>query len=181
MNATTRLGAALLAVMTGLAGGACAPGGPPPDALIPDQALVEQNLPLGGDSLAMRKREMRRAHGDLVHFLATLRGLQQRKDRNGQALFRDFVDRYLGGHLGPLLEADWPSEHPELLGLDANSRFVQAELLMRMRDAGRAQKVVDEIERRFAGHDGMLVDYPVGQQHPLERALEILNDRKWRG
>ncbi len=142
---------------------------------------VEETSPLGGDSLAYRKREMQRAHQDMVHFLVTLESLRHRRDRNGTILFENFLHAYVGTHLDPLLSGDRQSEHPELLGLDATLRLVRAEVFMRMRDPRRMQSGVNEIRRRYEGREDMMVEYPVGQQSPLGEALEYLTDRKWRG
>jgi len=142
---------------------------------------VEETSPLGGDSLAYRKREMRRAHRDMVHFIATLESLRYRRDRSGAILFGNFIDAYMGTHLDPLLGGDRQSEHPELLGLDATLRLVQAEIFLQLRDPRRMQATVNEIQRRYQGREEMMVEYPVGQQSPLGEALEKLTHRKWRG
>ena len=142
---------------------------------------VEETSPLGGDSLAYRKREMRRAHRDMVHFIATLESLRYRRDRSGAILFGNFLHAYMGTHLDPLLKGDRQSEHPELLGLDATLRLVQAEVFLQMRDPRRMQASVNEIKRRYEGREEMMVEYPVGQQSPLREALEKLTHRKWRG
>ena len=68
---------------------------------------------------------------------------------------------------------------PELTALDANLRFAEAELLIRMREQRRAQKVIDEIERRFAERDDMVIGYPLGQQGTVREGLEVLRERKW--
>ena len=153
---------------------------PVDDPLLGPDAAVE-TTPVGGESLALSKRELERAWQDVLIFHTTLETLHHRIDRNGLYLFSSFLDDYLGQHLEPLLEREWQSQHPELVGLDANVRVMEAELLMLMRRPQQMQRVLDEIERRFEGRLDLLVDYPVGQQHTLAEALEILNRRKWRG
>ena len=170
-----------LAGLVALAGCAAAVRAPETDALLGGDAVVEQNAPLGGESLTQRRQDLRRAHGDLTHFRATLLSLHRRRDRSGLILFKPFVDGYAENHLLGLLRSEWPSEHPELMGLDANVRLMYAEVLMEMREPQRMQKVVDDIVRRFGGRESMLVDYPVGEQHTLGEALDILRNRKWRG
>ena len=152
-----------------------------PPGLLHEEAREDESTPLGGDALAHRKLEMRRAYRDLIHFHATFEGLFFRKDRNGQVMFSEFVGTYMGTHLDPMLRAEWQSQHPELMGIDANLRFVTAEVLMQMRDPAGAQETIEEIERRFRGRENMLVDYPIGEQSTLSEGLETLRDRKWRG
>ncbi|HET6305258.1 MAG TPA: hypothetical protein VFG80_10815 [Myxococcota bacterium] len=175
---TWRVGLAVLAAALALA--ACRTPSAPDTLLGPEETAAESR-PLGGQSLAQRKQELDRAWRDLVHFHATLESLRHRKDRNGFVLFSGFVDAYMGTHLDPLIEPEWQSEHPELQGLDANVRLVQAELLMHLRNPQRMQRALNEIERRYAGRGEMLVDYPVGEQSRLADAIENLTTRKWRG
>ena len=180
MSGRIRLGLALLAL--GWAGTGCSGlRSADVDEVLERGFAVEETSPLGGDSLAYRKREMRRAHRDLVHFIATLESLRYRRDRSGAILFGNFLDAYMGTHLDPLLSGDRQSEHPELLGLDATLRLVQAEVFLQMRDPRRMQATVNEIQRRYQGREDMMVEYPVGQQSPLSEALEKLSHRKWRG
>ena len=153
----------------------------PVDALIEAHTALEETTPLGGDSLAQRRDEFERARHDLAHFVTTRRALKHRRERSGTILFQEFVDGYLGTHLEPLLAGEWPSEHPELLELDATLRLLQAELFQQMRDPRRMQRVVDEIRRRYAGREDLLVGYPIGRRQPLFEALEQLGEQKWRG
>ena len=176
---TTTLRLALAIASICLLPGCAFDGGDPNELLTRD--LSTESTPLGGNSLSQHKREMQRAYRDLIHFHATLEGLQQHRDRNGLVLFRKFVDAYMGRHLEPMLGREWKSEHPEILGTDANIRLLQAQLLMELREPQRMQWVLDEIERRFAGRGDILVDYPIGQQSTLKEAMEILAKRKWRG
>jgi hypothetical protein len=142
---------------------------------------AQDSAPLGGEALAQRKLELERAYADIVHFDATLSCLDHRRDRNGALLFKGFLDAYLGTHVDPMLHAEWQSRHPELSVLDANLRFAKAELLIRLRATSRAQDTIDEIARRYAGRDDMLVAFPFGKQSRLSDGLKLLRDRKWRG
>ncbi len=171
-----------LAAAASLVGTACAGSRYElPDDFALERGVVEENAPLGGEALGKRKEELRRAYRDMVHFHATLEALRHRRDRSGFNLFRHFLDAYMGLHLEPLLKSEWQSEHPEVMGLDANLRFVSAGVLIRMRATRRVQDSIDQIAERFAGREDMLVDYPVGSQSTLRDALEKLRDRKWRG
>jgi len=172
---------ALLAPALALALGACAVGRPLVVDLPAEESVVEESAPLGGDALAERKRELQRAYRDLIHFHATLESLRHRRDRNGSILFDQFLDAYMGTHLEPLLRHEWQSRHPELMALDASLRFVQAEVLVRMRDTRRVQRVIESIEARFEGRENMIVQYPIGGQGSIAEGLEILRNRKWRG
>ena len=92
-----------------------------------------------------------------------------------------FLEAYLARHLAPLLRSEWQSRHPELAALDASLRLLEAEVRVELRDTGRVQEQLDELARRFAGRESLLVDYPVGKQTPLGTAIEGLRKRKWRG
>ena len=151
------------------------------DVLALEPTAAEQNTPLGGPALALRKQEMQRAHRDMLHFHTTLESLQQRKDRNGLMLFSQFLDAYMGMHLDPLLESEWQSRHPELMALDANLRLAKAEVLIQMRSPRRVQEVIEELQKRYAGREDMLVEFPIGKQGTLRDGLRRLSERKWRG
>ena len=139
------------------------------------------NTPLGGVSLSQRRMELVRAQADMVHFMATLDSLQFRRDQNGQVLFKGFVDEYLGTHVDPMLATEMHSKQPELSGLDATIRFLEAEVLTKLRSPARAQNVIDELERLYEGREDMLVDWPIGKKTPLSKAMDLLEDEKWRG
>lgn len=160
---------------------ACVSSPRAPGDLVPETTAAEASAPLGGEALLQRKREMRRAHADMVHFTRTLESLRHREDKNGLVLFSKFLDAYLGVHVDPLLAGEWQSRHPELTALDANLRFAKAELLIRLRLPRRAQDVMDQLEERFQGREDMLVDYPFGTQRPLGEGLQMLVERKWQG
>ena len=117
----------------------------------------------------------------MTAFHLTMSSLIDRRDSRGLAIFDDFVVSYLGRHLDPLLRADWQSSHPEVMATDANLRFIKADILVQMRHPRRVQDVIEEIELRFQGRNGMLIGYPIGDQSTLIDALAILKDRKWGG
>lgn len=171
-------------VVLGLIGflSACGPKyAVPPDFAMTEDTAAEESSPLGGDALAQRKLSLSRAHKDLEHFQKTLASLRYRKDRSGTILFVNFLEAYMGTHLTPILSNEWQSRHPELMGLDANLRFAQAELLGQMRDPRRVQGMIEDIERRFSGRGNMLIEYPYGEHHTLSEGLTVLRERKWRG
>jgi hypothetical protein len=146
-----------------------------------EETAAEKSAPTGGESLAQRKFEMRRAQRDLVAFAETLDSMQSRRDYEGYTLFSGFLDAYLGIYLDPLLEREGQSSHPELMALDANLRLVKAQVLVQLRDTGRAEDAIRDLEERYRGRENMLVDYPIGTQGTLGDALKRLRDRKWSG
>lgn len=158
--------------------GGCA-AGTDPDSLPMTEAAVEEEAPLGGEALARRRMDLERAWRDLLHFESTMESLVDRKDSRSVALLDGFLDQYMTTHLAGLLRPQWQSSHPEVMALDANLRFLQAELLAQMRYTRRVQASIDDITWRFEGRESMLVEYPVGEQRPLGEALEMLRDRKW--
>jgi hypothetical protein len=40
---------------------------------------------------------------------------------------------------------------------------------------------VDELERLYQGREDMLVDWPIGKKTTLKKAMNLLEDEKWRG
>jgi hypothetical protein len=182
MHRTLRL--ALLATPLALAAftlAGCASRHEVPDTFAFENAEDAESTPLGGETLALRKRELLRAHRDMGHFLATLESLRHRRDRSGGILFSGFLDAYMGEHLGPLLASRWQSDHPELAALDASLRLAEAEVLIQMNAPGRAQQVLDDVSQRFEGRGSMLVELAPGGQTTLQEALRQLRERKWRG
>jgi hypothetical protein len=165
----------------GLLAGCASGPGHPKTLSFDGPAEVQETAPLGGEGLALRKRDLRRAHRDMSHYHATLESLHTRKDRGGLIMFNRYLDAYMHMHLATLLESQWQSRHPELMALDANLRLAQADVLVRMRETRRAQATIDEIRSRFAGRETLLVEYPIGGQTTLQQALRSLQDRKWRG
>jgi len=145
-----------------------------------DAALAAADeAPLGGEALAQRRMDLDRAWRDLLHFDATMQSLIDRKDSRSVAFLDSFLAQYMGEHLDPMLRPLWQSSHPELMALDANLRFMRAEILAEMRYPRRVQDSIEDIESRFSGREGMLVEYPVGEQRALVEALELLRERKW--
>jgi hypothetical protein len=178
----TRRGDRIAGAFAALLALACAGGaGLPRDVSLQDEAApAVANAPLGGVSLAQRRLELERTQRDLVHFAATLDSLQLRREQNGLVLFKGFVDEYLGTRVDPMLATDMHSQHPELASLDASIRFLEAELLTRLRSPSRAQQVIDDLERLYEGREDMLVDYPIGKKSTLKQGLDLLAHRKWR-
>lgn len=156
----------------------CAAGSDPDLDAMTDQA-VEEEAPLGGEALAQRRMDLNRAWRDLHHFEATMASLVDRKDSRSVAMLDGFLDQYMGTHLASLLRPKWQSSHPEVMAIDANLRFLQAELLAQMRYTRRVQESIDDIETRFMGRENMLVEYPIGEQRSLGEALTLLRERKW--
>ncbi len=143
-----------------------------------DEAVMEK-APLGGEALYQRRLELSRAFEDMTSFRKTLENMKDRKDPRSVDLFRPFLNAYMATHLDPMLHPEWQSQHPELIGIDANLRFIQAEVLMQMGYSSWGSDVVDELIRRYDGRGNMLVNYPVGTQTTLREALAILKDRRW--
>ena len=144
-----------------------------------NQAKAASATSLGGQALIHRKRELERAQKDLVFYYQTLSGLRDRRDRGGYLMLASFMDAYFGLHLDPLLQPVWQSSHPEVMALDVSLRIAEAELYVQMRDPGRAQRVIDDVSRRYQGREGMLVEMPTGEQMTLGEAIASLSDRKW--
>jgi len=162
--------------------GACAHKSPKEASLDLDAEVPKDvNTPLGGLTLSQRRIELGRAQADLVHFMATLDSLQLRRDQNGQVLFKGFVDEYLGTYVDPMISTDMHSKQPELAGLDATIRFLEAEMLTKLRSPARAQKTIDTLQTLYKGREDMLVDWPIGKKTTIEKAMKLLEDEKWRG
>jgi hypothetical protein len=123
--------------------------------------------------------DLDRAWRDLLHFDTTMQSLVDRKDSRSVALLDGFLSQYMEQHLDPLLHPMWQSTHPEVMALDANLRFMKAQILADMRYTRRVQDSIDDIEARFRGREGMLVEYPPGEQRALGEALMLLRESKW--
>lgn len=145
------------------------------------QSEAEEEAPLGGEALARRRLDLARAWRDLVHFDETMHSLVDRRDSRSVAVLDGYLAQYMEQHLDPLLRPRWQSSHPEVMALDANLRFMKAQLLADMRYPRRVQREIDEIRLRFEGRESMLVEYPIGEQRPLGQALEMLIEQKWQG
>ena len=142
-------------------------------------AAVEDEAPLGGEALAQRRMDLGRAWRDLLHFDETMRSLVDRRDSRSVALLDGYLAQYMEQHLDPMLRPSWQSTHPEVMAIDANLRFMKAQILADMRYTSKVQDSIEDIEARFMGREGMLVEYPVGEQRPLGEALDMLADQKW--
>jgi hypothetical protein len=123
---------------------------------------------------------MQRAQRELVHFHATLESLRHRRDRSGSIQMAGFVDAYMGRYLEPMLAGEWQSRHPELMGIDVNLRLAKAQVLAALHDPRRVQQTIDDVARRYAGRESMLVEYPLGGETTLAEALAAVRQRKWR-
>ena len=155
-----------------------------PDPLPTDLASytsAEEVAPLGGAALIDRRQLLERTLQDLGHFHTTLESMAHRGDGQGIERLSDFLHVYLQLHLDALLRPTWQSRHLELMVLDANLRFAEADLLIRMGALSSAQRLIDELEDRFADRREMLIQYPVGVQRTLGVGLEYLRaDRRQR-
>ena len=135
--------------------------------------------PLGGAALAHHKQQLERALKDLGHLQVTLESMDYRGEVQGIQRLGRFVQAYVGLHLDSLLRPEWQSRHVELMALDARLRFAEADILIRVGASSGAQRVIDELQRRFAGRDEMLIEYPLGVQRTLGVGLEYLRaDRR---
>lgn len=146
-----------------------------------DMADRADEAPLGGEALVQRKQDLDRALGDLGAFNRTLTSLIERRDDRGMDAMEPFVLAYIGQHLDTLIVPRWTSDHPEVAAIDANLRFMKAELLIQLRRTRDVQRVLDDIRARYEGRGNMLVDYPLGEQSTITQAIEKLKNRKWNG
>jgi hypothetical protein len=121
-------------------------------------AAVEDEAPLGGEALAQRRMDLGRAWRDLLHFDETMRSLVDRRDSRSVALLDGYLAQYMEQHLDPMLRPSWQSTHPEVMALDANLRFMKAQILADMRYTSKVQDSIEDIEARFMGREGMLVE-----------------------
>ncbi|MEZ4334606.1 MAG: hypothetical protein R3F35_22855 [Myxococcota bacterium] len=164
----------------GLALAGCAAKDGPSELDAAQQAALEETA-LNGEALSQRRTDLMRAWRDLVRLDTTMQALSDRGDSPSIVLLDNFIAEYMAKHLDPLLQPRWQSSHPEVMALDANLRFMKAQLLSNMRYPRRVQDSIDDIEKRFEGRESMLVEYPVGEQRSLGDALELLRDQKWNG
>ena len=156
----------------------CAGGGFDPASEEAALMAAEEEAPLGGEALQRRRMDLDRAWRDMKHFDETMQSLVDRKDNRSVALLDGYLAQYMGQHLDPLLRPRWQSAHPEVMAIDANLRFMKAQILSEMRYPRRVQQVIDDIQFRFEGRESMLIEYPVGEQRSLGEALQMLRDRK---
>jgi hypothetical protein len=164
-------GAALLA----LAG--CLGAEEPESHWVGTAPVAEETAPLAGAALEQRKERLVRAQRDLAHYQTTLESLYYRDDRDGLRRMARFADAYVSMHVDRLLAHEWQSRHPEVAVIDANLRLAKADVLLRMHQTDRAEDVLDELERRFARRDDLLIEHPLGTQRKLGEALKLLRDR----
>jgi hypothetical protein len=137
----------------------------------------EASAPLGGEALAQRKLDLDRCYRDVGHFLATIDAVHRRHDRNGVIMLGEFIDFYIGKHVIPMLEPEWQSRHPEVALLDANARLAVSALWAKLGAGSSAERMLDEIDRRFKGRGEMLVGYPIGGESTLRDAVALLRKR----
>jgi hypothetical protein len=64
--------------------------------------------------------------------------------------------------------------NPELTQLDANLLFAEADVLVDLEDRRRLSALIDDIIERFDGMEGLLVEYPIGEENTLSDALAHL-------
>jgi len=157
----------------------CASNDAPKGGADAEQQEALEETSLNGEALSQRRTDLMRAWRDLVHLDTTMRGLADRNDSRSIVLLDNFIAEYMAKHLDPLLRPEWQSSHPEVMALDANLRFMKAQLLANMRYPRKVQQSIEDIEDRFEGRESMLVEYPVGEQRALGEALEMLRDQKW--
>ena len=168
--------AASLGLALGLTG--CASNDGPSDTELAQQEALEETA-LNGEALSQRRTDLMRAWRDLVRLDVTMQALTDRNDSPSIVLLDNFIAEYMAKHLDPLLEPAWQSSHPEVMALDANLRFMKAQLLANMRYPRKVQDSIEDIEDRFEGRESMLIEYPIGEQRALGEALEMLRDQKW--
>ena len=155
---------------------ACSSGGGGPRNFGATEKSAEEAGPLGGPSLSQRRETMERMYRDLVHFRTAIDHADERGDDAAEGQLAYFVGAYVSMHLDPILEGEWQSRHPELFGLDADLRIAKADVFMRMNERARANDVLDEVSKRYAGRADMLVHYPVGRQTQLSKAVTLLRE-----
>jgi hypothetical protein len=168
----------LACVLVAAALGACGPRRIAPADFAGATTAAEEAAPLGGAALHQRRELLGRMYRDLVHLRESFDGLRLRGDREADAQLARFAGAYIFLHLDPLLRGEWQSQHPELGALDASLRLAEVDVLLGMGESSRARRVLDDTERRFAGREDMLVDWPVGAQSPLGEALARLREGK---
>jgi hypothetical protein len=167
----------LALTLAAVLGGGCASYEPVP---LEDVELTRAQKPLGGATLAEKRREMERTQQDVVRHLRTLDSMLRRNDKDGVVLLKNFFYAYMDDHVEPLLARDWTSHHPELGGLDASIRFVAIEVLAKLNAPHRADALIDDVKLRFRNRGDLMVDYPVGRRSNVNKALELVEEEYWR-
>ncbi len=141
--------------------------------------IDEADAYVAGEALAQRKQEMERAKGDLVHFHATLRSLRRHKSEMDIQAFEAFLRPYLAERVDPLVAPDQAGWHPELQRLDANLLFAKGAVLVELRDHRAIDRLLRQIERRYADLDDLLVEFPMGKQTTLARGVRELTRQRF--
>jgi hypothetical protein len=151
---------------------ACAPT--QPADFDPEAIKVHEANALGGAALGQRKQEMQRAVSDMQAFHKTMEGMIARRDSGSVTVFAEFLSRYMGQHLDPILRAEWQSRHAELIDLDVNLRILETSMLIQMRKAKKVERMIKDVQKRYAGRDALLIEYPIGEQSTLGETLNLL-------
>jgi hypothetical protein len=132
-----------------------------------------------GQALGQRRHELERIHSGLLALRDSVDVIRARPDPTNRELIGDFTFAYLAMHVDPLLAPGWQSANPALETLDAELRLLEAELLMRLEHRSEAERVLDELERRFSHRSDLMVSYPVGKQSALGEAVRIARAPRW--
>lgn len=146
----------------------------PLDDFNPESIAVHETEALGGAALMQRKQEMQRAVRDVAAFHKTMEGMIARRDTGSVRIFADFLDRYMGKHLEPMLKPEWQSKHPELVDLDVTLRIQMTSMLVQMRKPKQVERSLLDIMTRYRGRESTLIDYPLGEQSSLGEAIASL-------
>ena len=130
---------------------------------------------LGGEALAQKKQQMRRAHADLAHLFLVHERLDRLQKTADRRQLEAFIRPYLVRRVLPLVHTP-PGDgwNAELRLLEANLLFAQATLLVAMGDGGELQEVIATLSDRFDGYESMLIEYPIGDSTTLEHGVEDL-------
>ncbi len=135
--------------------------------------LVEPGF-LAGETLTQQKQKLGRAHRDLKAFHTNLASLLRHGNDDDVAQLAGFLRRYLDGPVSAALEGRDEAYSPELTQLDANLLFAQADVLVDLEERERLAVVIDGILERFDGMEGLLVEYPIGEENTLSDAVTHL-------
>lgn len=147
------------------------------DDWLAEATATKASAPLGGEALIQRKLELDRGYRDVVHFQTSYASLKRRDDRGSEVLFGEFVDWTVHKHMLPLLEGQWQSRHPEVAVLDVNLRLAIAELWIEMGVGYLSERMIEEVERRYAGREEMMVASRLEGHRSLREGLEWLRQR----
>ena len=145
-----------------------------PDAYQTRIASPESAAALSGEALAQKKHSLVRLKRDLVQIRDTAMSLRRHRDARGRKQLDGFATAFVKHRIKPLVGARERDRNAELLPMDANLLFAEADLWIELRRHGRAARTQREIEKRFHGHEDLPVDYPLGERNTLGQALERL-------